>query len=74
VAPKGYESIIAKGHTEPDPKDDTTIEIDGHKVTVPVGKPIKIPEYNASYFTQSEYLVYKESQVRIRYLLKLKFA
>jgi poly [ADP-ribose] polymerase len=24
-APKGYESVLAKGWTEPDPKDDTTM-------------------------------------------------
>lgn len=25
AAPKGYDCVIAKGHTEPDPKDDTTL-------------------------------------------------
>jgi len=72
-APKGYDSVLAKGWTEPNPKDDIVVKMDGHEVVVPVGKPIQIPEYKSSYFTQSEYLVYSESQVRIRYLLKLKF-
>jgi len=73
-APKGYDSIVAKGWTEPDPDKDTTIILDGKEVTVPQGKPIKQPEWNAkSSFTQSEYLIYKESQCQVRYLLKLQF-
>ncbi len=71
--PKGYDSIVAQGQTDPDPKKNTQIEIDGHQVTVPQGKPIERPEYKSSYFTQSEYLVYQESQVRLRYLLKMRF-
>lgn len=47
--------------------------IDSNTITVPQGKPIPFPEYSMSSFSQSEYLVYKESQARIRYLLKLKF-
>jgi len=73
VAPPGYDSIIAKGWTEPDPSKDTILNIEGHEVVVPQGKPIKVNEYNKSSFSQSEYLVYKESQNHIRYLLKLKF-
>ncbi|XP_070559252.1 protein mono-ADP-ribosyltransferase PARP3-like [Ptychodera flava] len=72
-APPGYDSIIARGRQEPDPSKDTTIEIDGNKVTVPQGKPVNQPKWKDSYFSQSEYLVYKESQNRIRYLLKLQF-
>ena len=56
-----------------DPKDDTNIVIDDKEVTVPQGKPIDMPKYNNSYFSQSEYLIYKESQCRLRYLLKMKF-
>jgi poly [ADP-ribose] polymerase len=41
-------------------------------ITVPQGKVIQTTFKN-SYFTQSEYLIYKESQNRIRYLLKMKF-
>ena len=57
----------------PDPKDDTTITLGGKAVQVPQGKPISMAQYSSSHFSQSEYLVYKESQARIRYLLKLKF-
>ena len=56
-----------------DPKFDTTMTIDGHKVIIPQGKPVKQPSYKDSQFSQSEYLIYREDQCRIRYLLKLKF-
>ncbi|EDV21941.1 uncharacterized protein TRIADDRAFT_59442 [Trichoplax adhaerens] len=72
AAPKGHDSVVARGKTEPDPKKDVTITIDGKTVTVPQGKPITRSQYNNSYFSQSEYLVYKESQVRLRYLIKIK--
>jgi len=71
--PKGFDSIIAKGHTEPDPKKDITRTFDGHEVVIPQGKPIPQPQWKHSTFFQSEYLLYQESQVRIRYLLKLRF-
>ncbi len=72
VAPKGFDCIVARGHTEPDPKDDITWTFDGKKVTVPQGVPIKQKEWQKSSFTHSEYLVYSESQVHLRYVLKLK--
>lgn len=72
AAPKGYHCIVARGHTEPDPKDDVEITIAGKKVIVPVGKPIKQPQYAKSTFTQSEYLLYSESQVRLRYVLRVQ--
>jgi poly [ADP-ribose] polymerase len=56
-----------------DPKEDTSLELDGKKVVVPQGKAIRTT-YTSSSFSQSEYLVYKESQNRIRYLLKMKFS
>lgn len=56
-----------------DPKHDTELVLDGKKVIVPQGKPIK-SGFNSSSFAQSEYLVYKESQCRIRYLLLMNFS
>ena len=56
-----------------DPSMDVKMEFDGKDVVVPQGAPIRQPKWSGSRFTQSEYLVYKESQARIRYLLKLKF-
>ena len=37
------------------------------------GARINMPQYAGSSFDKSEYLIYKESQHRIRYALKLKF-
>jgi len=71
-APKGFDSIIAKGWTEPDPSKDTILKLDGHDVVVPQGKPIKTEYAANSSFSQSEYLIYNENQNQIRYLLKLK--
>jgi poly [ADP-ribose] polymerase len=34
-----FDSIIAKGHTEPDPKKDITLKIDGRDVAVPQARP-----------------------------------
>ena len=56
-----------------DPKLDVKIKLEGWDVVVPQGTPIQVPKYSSSCFSQSEYLVYRESQARIRYLLKLKF-
>ena len=35
-----------------DPKDDTTLTIDSHTVTVPQGKPIPMAKYSSSSFSQ----------------------
>jgi len=56
-----------------DAKKDTTIAFDGRKVIVPQGKPVRQTQYKNSHFSQSEYLIYREDQCRIRYMLKLKF-
>uniref|UniRef100_A0A6B2L1J6 Poly [ADP-ribose] polymerase n=1 Tax=Arcella intermedia TaxID=1963864 RepID=A0A6B2L1J6_9EUKA len=72
-APDGFHSIIAKGQTEPDPKKDVKMTIDGHEVVVPQGEPIKTEYYETSSFSQTEYLIYKESQCRIRYLLSIQW-
>ncbi|MCL4136266.1 UNVERIFIED_CONTAM: hypothetical protein GTU68_062313, partial [Idotea baltica] len=71
--PKGFDSVVARGKLEPDPKKDIKKEFEGHDVIVPVGAPVPQKEFKDSNFTQSEYLVYKESQARIRYLLKFSF-
>ncbi|XP_061075682.1 protein mono-ADP-ribosyltransferase PARP3 [Conger conger] len=72
-APKGCDSVVARGKMEPDPSKDITITLDGKEITVPQGAAIQQSQYEESYFHNSEYLVYKESQCRIRYLLELKF-
>jgi poly [ADP-ribose] polymerase len=72
AAPSGYDCIVARGHTEPDPAHDIEWEFEGKKVVVPQGKPVKQSQYSKSTFSQSEYLVYKESQVRLRYVLRVQ--
>merc|ERR1712071_743559 len=69
-APDGYHSVLARGRLAP--KEDVTIcdfELDGNKVHVPQGAPVKIPAATNSSFYHNEFLIYKESQHRIRYIL-----
>jgi poly [ADP-ribose] polymerase len=54
----------AVGRSEPDPSCDVTFEIDGEEVVVAQGKPVARPEGSGSTFSQSEYLLYREEQVR----------
>lgn len=70
-APAGFDSVVARGSVEPDPSKDVFITLEGKKVAVPQGKPIDQPQFSNSSFGNSEYLIYKESQCRIRYLLEL---
>lgn len=55
-----------------DPSLDAMLTFNGKEVAVPQGKPIPQAAFSGSSFSQSEYLVYRESQNRIRYLLKMK--
>jgi poly [ADP-ribose] polymerase len=73
AAPKGFDSVIAKGWKMPNPKDDIEVDFDGRKVTVPQGKSTNTEYSGNSSFSQNEYLVYRESQVRIRYVLKIQW-
>ncbi|AWP02879.1 putative poly [Scophthalmus maximus] len=70
-APAGFDSVVARGSVEPDPSKDISITLEGKKVSVPQGKPIPQPQFSDSNFRNSEYLIYKESQCRLRYLLEL---
>lgn len=72
-APAGFDCIIARGVQEPDPSKDVSLEFDGKKVVVPQGKPIPQKQFAGSSFSQSEYLLYKESQHRIRYALQFEW-
>ncbi|NXC44746.1 PARP3 polymerase, partial [Penelope pileata] len=71
--PHGYDSVLACGRTEPDPAQDEEVLLDGKKVLVSQGKPVPMAAYKDSSFFQSEYLIYQESQCRIRYLVQLRF-
>ncbi|XP_062970245.1 protein mono-ADP-ribosyltransferase PARP3 isoform X1 [Cynocephalus volans] len=70
--PPSFDSVIAQGLTEPDPTQDTELELDGQRVVVPQGHPIPCPEFSSSRFSQSEYLIYQESQCCLRYLLEVR--
>ncbi|CAF1074068.1 unnamed protein product [Rotaria sp. Silwood1] len=70
--PANFDSVVARGQREPDPKGDVEMTIGGKKIVVPTGKPIQTI-YTSSSFSQSEYLIYQENQCRIRYLLKMQF-
>ena len=72
----GCDSVLAVGRTEPDPKHDVQVQFDGRTVVVPQGKvAVNRRDSGAagSSFAQSEYLVYRESQCRIRYVIKMRF-
>ncbi|XP_068014046.1 protein mono-ADP-ribosyltransferase PARP3 isoform X3 [Melanerpes formicivorus] len=71
--PPGYDSVLACGQTEPDPAQDEELLLDGKKVLVCQGNPVPMPAYKNSSFSQSEYLIYQESQCRIRFLIQLQF-
>ncbi|XP_062977195.1 protein mono-ADP-ribosyltransferase PARP3 [Elgaria multicarinata webbii] len=71
--PDGFDSVIACGRTEPNPANDKKLMLDGKTVLVSQGKPVPMTKYQNSNFTQSEYLIYQESQCRIRYLIQLHF-
>ena len=58
---------------EPEPGTEATLTLGGKKVSVPQGKPVAQKECESSSFHQSEYLLYSESQVQMRYMLKIKF-
>ena len=73
-APSGFNSVVAKGHREPDPSQDVKLNLDGNAVQVSQGKPISMSDFEHSSFSQSEYLVYNESQARIRYMVTMKFS
>ena len=55
-----------------DPGRDHTLTFEEREVVVPQGQPVAQSKFSQSYFSQSEYLVYRESQNCIRYLLKMK--
>jgi hypothetical protein len=55
----------------PDPKKSVKKKFDGKEVVIPAAPPV--PFEQNTYFGQSEYLVYDEAQVRLRYLLELDY-
>ena len=65
-APPPCDSFVALGRSRPVHDDVTYVSIDGAQVEVPLGKPK--PTHVNSSFHHNEFLVYNESQHRIRYV------
>lgn len=66
---KNCDEVLAKercrlrqcvGAGEPNPALDATLTLGGHPVAVPQGDPVNLLDFTS--FTQSEYLLYQESQ------------
>jgi poly [ADP-ribose] polymerase 2/3/4 len=63
--PSGFQSMIARGSQAPERT--AALEIDGHKVVVPLGPCVD--SHVCSMFRNNEYMLYDESRVRLRYLV-----
>ncbi|CAK4111425.1 unnamed protein product [Aphanomyces euteiches] len=68
--PTGFDSVVAKGKTHPNPDEDQVITLDNQQVRVNAGKWIKSGVESA--FSFDEYLVYEESQQRLRFIVTFK--
>lgn len=68
--PKKFHSVKGVGGTHPDPKEMHVME-DG--VKVPLGKMIKNQTDKNTSLLYNEYIVYNEEQIKLRYLLNVKF-
>jgi len=66
--PEGYDCTKAVGKICPDTKQEITLT-DGN-IIIPQGLPINSGQYGSCH--ESEYIVYKEDQVNIKYLLRIK--
>ena len=73
--------MVARGRLGPDPEADLELEMDGRTVVVPQAAPTPVGSHAepaappaacaASSFHHNEFLVYREDQHRIRYVLLL---
>lgn len=67
--PKTFHSVKGVGKTHPDPAEMVTLP---HGTNIPLGKPKQIATQSTD-LLYNEYIVYDQSQVKIEYLLKMKF-
>jgi len=70
-APKGFDSIVARARQSPIGSSHKMLSIDGEKVLVPLGTPKQTNVQ--SFFDHDEYLIYQESQHRVRYVLQFEY-
>lgn len=68
--PTGCQSTMGVGRYHPTPQGTWTM---GNGCQVPAGKTCKAPDGKDSDLLYNEYIVYDVSQIRTKYLLKLKF-
>ena len=74
AAPPGFQSVLAKGSKSPDTAEDEVVEIDGKSISVPQSKPIRnTSNAEISSFSQDEFLVYNETQQRLRFILTFRY-
>ena len=67
---KDYHSVKGVGGTHPDPK---KVHVLPDGVKVPWGKLVKNKDTKQTSLLYNEYIVYDESQIKIRYLVNVKF-
>ena len=68
-APNGFDSVLAKGRIAPSSDGDVELRIDKKPVKVCSKNPESVASAQNSSFHHNEFLIYKESQHRIRYIL-----
>ncbi|XP_072169723.1 poly [ADP-ribose] polymerase 2-like isoform X1 [Diadema setosum] len=70
--PSGKHSVMGLGRIAPEPKDNFTME---NGTVVPTGKGVGTGVVNPNGYTlnYNEFVVYKTNQVRMKYLVKIKF-
>mmetsp|Transcript_6425 Transcript_6425/g.19446 ORF Transcript_6425/g.19446 Transcript_6425/m.19446 type:complete len:866 (+) Transcript_6425:173-2770(+) len=66
-APNGYDSVVARGRQSP--SEFQELMLDGRVVQVPGGEVKSQESSKHSTFWQDEYLVYREEQAQLRYIL-----
>ena len=68
---RGYDSVSAVGQKIPDPTMNVKVREIGSNVTVPLGKVMENGTGRGVHY-YPEYCVFKEENIRIRYILKIK--
>merc|ERR1719152_301046 len=71
--PAAFDSVIARGKSCPDPAGDVAVALPGGAAaTLATGAPRRVAGDDKSTFSQTEYLLYEERRVRLRYLVTVK--
>lgn len=68
--PKGKHSCKGVGKNKPDPAEDYTLS---HGLKIPLGKSIVDENLESTELIYNEYIVYDPAQVKVQFLLKVKF-